>query len=107
MKFKKKRDLIIKGNLYKVILSIALPLIVSTVVQRAYTLTDMYFMGKIGSYEVAALTFVDPIITAIMNMGLGLSIPMIAMVSQSIGAKMYEDAKKVLETSYMLPLLLQ
>jgi len=94
MKFKKKRDLIVKGNLYKVILSIALPLMVSTLVQRAYTLTDMYFLGKIGSSEVAALTFVDPIITAIMNMGLGLSVPMIAMVSQNIGAKMYEEAKK-------------
>jgi len=94
MKLKKKRDLIVKGNLYKVIFSIALPLMISTLIQRAYTLTDMYFMGRIGSNEVAALTFVDPIITAIMNMGLGLSVPMIAMVSQNIGAKMYEDAKK-------------
>lgn len=94
MKLKKKRDLILKGDLYKVIFLIALPLMISTLVQRAYTLTDMYFMGRIGSNEVAALTFVDPIINAIINLGLGLSIPMIAMVSQNIGAKVYEDAKK-------------
>ena len=94
MKYKENRDLIVNGNLYKVILSIALPLMVSTLVQRAYTLTDMYFLGKLGSSQVAALTFVDPIITAILNIGMGLSVPMIAMVSQSIGAKKYDDAKK-------------
>jgi len=94
MKYKKNRKLITEGNLYRVIFSIALPLMVSTLVQRAYTLTDMYFLGRLGSLQVAAITFVDPIITAILNMGLGLSVPMIATVSQSIGAQKYDTAKK-------------
>lgn len=93
MKFKKNRELILRGNLYRVILQIALPLMISTLIDRAYTLTDMYFMGRLGSEEVAALTFVDPIIGAIMNMGMGLAVPMISMVSQSIGARKYEEAK--------------
>lgn len=58
MKLKKRRDLIVKGNFYKINLFIALPLMVSTLIQRAYTLTDMYFLGRIGSNEVAALTSV-------------------------------------------------
>jgi putative MATE family efflux protein len=94
MKYIKNRKLIIEGSLYRVILAIALPLMISTLVQRAYTLTDMYFLGKLGSYEVAAITFVDPIINAILNMGMGLSVPMIATVSQSIGSKKYDNAKK-------------
>ena len=93
MKFKGRRDLIVNGNLYKVILSIALPLMLSELVQRAYTLTDMYFMGKLGSTQMAALTFVDPIINVILSLGIGLAVPMLSMVSQSIGAKNYEKAK--------------
>jgi len=93
MKFKGRRELIVNGNLYKVILSIALPLMLSELIQRAYTLTDMYFMGRLGSIQVAALTFVDPLINVILSAGLGLSVPMLAIVSQSIGAKNYEKAK--------------
>lgn len=93
MKFKGRRDLIVNGNLYKVILSIALPLMLSELIQRAYTLTDMYFLGRLGSVQVAALTFVDPLINVILSIGLGLSVPMLAMVSQGIGGKNYEKAR--------------
>lgn len=106
MKLKGKRELIVNGNLYKVILVVALPLMVSELVQRAYTLTDMYFMGRLGSIQVAALTFVDPLINVILSVGLGLSVPMLAMVSQSIGAKNYDKAKESIGNLICLALIL-
>lgn len=94
MKYKKHRDLIVNGSLYKVILKISIPLMISELIQRAYTLTDMYFMGRMGSIQVAALTFVDPVINAVMAAGMGLSVPMLSMVSQNIGSKNYEGARR-------------
>ena len=94
MKYKKNRDLIVNKSLYKVILKISIPLMIGGLIQRAYTLTDMFFMGKMGSIQVAALTFVDPIINGIMAIGMGLAVPMLSMVSQNIGAKNYDGAKK-------------
>lgn len=94
MKYKKNRDLIVNKSLYKVILKISIPLMIGGLLQRAYTLTDMFFMGKMGSIQVAALTFVDPIINGVMAIGMGLAVPMLSMVSQNIGAKNYKGAKK-------------
>lgn len=94
MKYKKHRDLIVNGSLYKVILKISIPLMISELIQRAYTLTDMYFMGRMGSVQVAALAFVDPVINAVMAAGMGLSVPMLSMVSQNIGSKNYEGARR-------------
>lgn len=102
----KKRDLIINGNIYKLILLISIPLMISELIQRTYTLSDIYFLGKLGTTEVGALSFVNPIINAIGAIGNALAVPILAIISQSIGRKDYEGAKKNIGNMIVLTTIL-
>jgi putative MATE family efflux protein len=53
---KKKRDLT-KGNIYKNLLWVAIPTLLSSLVQMAYNLTDMYWVGQLehASQAIAAV----------------------------------------------------
>ncbi len=82
----KNRDLILNGNLYKLVIKLSLPLMLSNLIQTVYSLTDTYFVSKIGDNQVAAIGFVWPIVFLYMALGLGLTMGAKAIISQHIGA---------------------
>ncbi|MCK5128367.1 MAG: hypothetical protein KAQ68_00835 [Clostridiales bacterium] len=43
-----RRDFILNGNLYKIILKLSLPIMLSNLIQTVYSLTDTYFVSRIG-----------------------------------------------------------
>ncbi|MCK5128369.1 MAG: MATE family efflux transporter [Clostridiales bacterium] len=89
----KRRDFILGGNLYKIIIKLALPIMLSNLIQTVYSLTDTYFVSTIGDNQVAAVGFVWPMIFLYMALGMGISIGAMAIMSQRIGAK--DDAGAV------------
>ena len=52
----------------------------------AFNLVDMFYVGKLGQRELAALSFTFPVVTVIFSMVQGLGIGATAIVSKSIGA---------------------
>ena len=54
MKMTRVND-ITEGNIFKALLRLALPIMGTSFVQMAYNLTDMIWVGKIGSRDVAAV----------------------------------------------------
>ena len=44
-----------KGNILRALWKMALPLILSSFIQTAYTITDMFWLGHLGSEKVAAV----------------------------------------------------
>jgi len=95
MSFTEKREAILTGNLYKVILTLSGPIILNNLIQTFYNLTDTFFVSKLGSTEIAAIQFVWPLIFMIIALGIGLSMASSSMISQHIGAKQYKEASKV------------
>ena len=49
MKKKFNRELILNGNMFQAILSIAIPVVINSFLQTMYNLTDTYWLGKIGT----------------------------------------------------------
>lgn len=95
MDYAKKRELILKGNLTKVIFTLAFPLMLSNLIQTIYNLTDTYWVGQIGSTEVAALTLVWPLIFFFMSLGIGVNIAGTALISQYVGSQRQKEAAEV------------
>ncbi len=91
---KDKRSLILKGNLYKVIGVLALPIMVNNLIQTLYNLVDGVWVSKIGSVEFAATAFVWPVNFLFVSIGMGLSIAGTSIISQFVGAGNYKDAKE-------------
>ena len=46
---------LLKGNIFKSLNSLALPIMLSSLIQMAYNLTDMIWIGGLGSDAVAAI----------------------------------------------------
>ena len=93
---KKKKfntELILHGNLMKAILSLAILVVINSFLQTMYNLTDTYWLGKIGTEQLAAINLVTPVQSIIINFGSGITVAGAVLIAQFIGAKKEEEAK--------------
>lgn len=96
MKENLRRDLILKENMYKVIITLALPIMLNNLIQTLYNLVDAVWISKLGSVEFAATSFVWPVNFLFTSLGIGLSIAGTSLLSQFIGAEKYKEANEYL-----------
>lgn len=92
---KVNRDLILNGNMLHAILSIAIPVVINSFLQTMYNLTDTYWLGKIGTEELAAINLVTPVQNIIINFGSGITVAGSVLIAQYIGAKQDGEAKNM------------
>ncbi len=90
---KMNRELILKGNMLQAILSLAIPVVINSFLQTMYNLTDTYWLGKIGTEELAAINLVTPVQNIIINFGMGITVAGSVLIAQYIGAGEKKDAK--------------
>lgn len=89
------RDLILSGNMVQAIMSIAIPVVINSFLQTMYNLTDTFWLGKIGTEQLAAINLVTPVQSIIMNFGSGITVAGSVLIAQYIGAKDDENAKSM------------
>lgn len=90
---KVNRDLILNGNMMRAILSIAVPVVINSFLQTMYNLTDTYWLGKLGTYELAAINLVTPLQNIVVNFGSGITVAGSVLIAQQIGAKRDREAR--------------
>ena len=89
------RDLILSGNMVQAIMSIAIPVVINSFLQTMYNLTDTFWLGKIGTEQLAAINLVTPVQSIIMNFGSGITVAGSVLIAQYIGARDDENAKSM------------
>lgn len=95
-----------EGNIFRAIMKLALPIMGTSFVQMAYNMTDMIWIGRVGSKAVAAVG------TAGFFTWLGMAFILISKigaevgVAQSIGKKDIEAAKKFIRHTIQINVLL-
>lgn len=90
------KDLILHGNLLKAILTLAIPVVINSFLQTMYNLTDTYWLGKIGTDELAAINLVTPVQNMVINFGSGITVAASVLIAQFVGAKDSLGAKAML-----------
>lgn len=95
MKQKVNRDQILNGNLIMAILTLSVPVVINSFLQTMYNLTDTYWLGKLGTEELAAINLVSPVQNMVLSFGAGITVAGSVLISQYIGAKQDEDAKSM------------
>src|SRR6056297_1389655 len=95
MDFIEKRELILKGNIQKVIITLSLPIMFNNLIQTIYNLTDTYFIGRLPGNRIASISFVWPIIFFMMAFGIGISMAGTGLISQYLGSNQESKAMKV------------
>jgi len=71
----------------RLLLTMALPIMLSASVQALYNVVDAVFVSKLGENALAAITFSSPAVTALTAVGMGISVGMNTMLSQGLGEK--------------------
>lgn len=100
-----KRDLILNGNLITVILTLAVPIVLNSFIQTMYNLTDTYWLGKLGTDHMSAITIVTPIQNIILNFGTGITTAGSILISQYLGAKEDRQANIMARHIYLCSII--
>jgi len=94
MDMKERKNLILHGSMYKVIITLAAPIMLSNLIQTLYSLIDGIWVSKLGSIQFAAISFVWPVMFLFISIGIGLFIAGTSILSQFIGASKYDKASQ-------------
>ncbi len=92
---KKKNIDLTEGKLLNAILMLAIPVVINSFIQTMYNLTDTFWLGKLGTEELAAINLVTPVQNIVQNFGSGLTVAGAVLISQYIGAKRMKDARSM------------
>ena len=71
---KTNTELILHGSLIRAMLSIAVPVVINSLLQTFYNLTDTYWLGQIGKEPLAAINLVTLVQNIVLTVGGGVSV---------------------------------
>ena len=92
---KNNREILLSGSMIKAILILTVPVMINSFLQTMYNLTDTYWLGKLGTEELAAINLVTPMQNIVIQFGSGITVAGSVLISQYLGAKRDEDAKSM------------
>lgn len=90
---KSKRVILVDGPIGKILVKLTVPMIFGVLGMVAFNLVDTFFVGQLGTLELAALSFTFPVIFSVASLALGLGIGAGAVVSRAIGER--DEAKVI------------
>ena len=94
-----RREFMLEGGLMRVILTIAVPTMLTMVIDSFYNMADTFYVSRIGDAAIAAVGVNDSLMQIIRSIGMGFSVGASSFISRSLGAKKDEDASKAAVTT--------
>lgn len=76
----------------KLLLSMAVPIMISMMVQAFYNVVDSYFVAKISEHALTAVSMAFPIQNLMIAVGSGIGVGMNALLSRALGERKPESA---------------
>ena len=90
------------GKIPKKLICLAIPILMTYILQDAFEVVDMIFIGRLGAPELAAVAMSGNILRLVAVAGLGISTGATVLVSQSIGAKKQAEGENIALQSLLL-----
>lgn len=84
-----------KGNVVGNIWALALPMILGNILQTAFNLVDMFWVGRLGPEAIASVAMSGVVLLVIMTLVIGIAAGTLAMVARCSGAKDQAGAENV------------
>jgi len=84
-----------EGEVGNSIRSLMLPMMIGMLALFSYNIADTYFVGQIGTMELAAISFTFPVSFIVGTVTMGLGIGTASVCSRLFGAKKFEDVERV------------
>ncbi|MFK8017044.1 MAG: MATE family efflux transporter, partial [Gammaproteobacteria bacterium] len=97
---------ILSGPINPILRRMTGPMVIGILVSMLFQTVDTYFISRLGTAELAAISFVFPVTFTILNLVIGLGIAMSITVGKAIGQGRHIKAARIATESLMLSLLL-
>ena len=75
-----------EGPVARVLAGLAGPMVIGMLSVIAFNLTDTYFVARLGTQELAAISFTFPVVSVMFGIAMGLGTGTISVVSRAIGS---------------------
>lgn len=98
----KRRNFILTGNLWKVIIVITLPLFFYALLNYVYGIIDMLMCATISRDAVSAVATLDQIKTLVSSIGAGLSAGGSILIARHIGKNDFNKARRLATTVFVI-----
>ena len=95
-----------EGPIGKILFKLTVPMIFGMVAMVAFNLVDTFFVGKLGTDELAAMSFTFPVVMALNGIALGLGIGAAAVISNAIGKGNMKAVRRLTTDSLILAALI-
>jgi putative MATE family efflux protein len=83
-----------------------LPMIIGMIVLMTFGLVDTFFIGMLGTQELAAISFTFPVTFTVISLNIGLGIGTSAIIAKLLGSKQNKQAKETATGALMLTMVL-
>ncbi|MBF8269333.1 MAG: MATE family efflux transporter [Gammaproteobacteria bacterium] len=97
---------ILHGPIAPILTRMTMPLVLSMFMMIMFNAVDSYFVSKLGTLELAAISFTFPVTYTIISMAIGLSIATSVMLAKAIGRGELDTARRITTDNILLAILL-
>ncbi len=105
-KLKQHKAQLTEGPVVKTLITLTLPMVVGIVGMVTFNLIDTFFVGRLGTMELAAMSFTFPVILVISSLAMGLGIGTSAVLSHAIGEGDHHKVQRLTTDGLLLSVLI-
>jgi len=95
-----------EGSVDKTLFKLTIPMIWGLFAIIFISLVDTYFVGKLGTKHLAAITFTFPIVMIAGSLSIGLGIGASSVISRAIGEGNYKKVRRLTTDSLIIALII-
>ncbi len=106
MHHKKSTAKLIEGPIGKTLTKMTIAMTLGMLGMVAFNLVDTFFVGKLGTDQLAALSFTFPVILVISSIALGLALGTSAVISRAIGEGDHHKVQRLTTDSLLLAFII-
>jgi putative MATE family efflux protein len=101
-----RKNNLTEGSILKSLITLAVPIIFANILQTAYQLTDTFWVGRLGTDAVAAVSISFPIIFLIISLGGGLAMAGTILVAQYKGKNDQKAVNHITSQTLMMVVII-
>lgn len=103
---KPTRATLVEGDIRSGLVGLALPMAFGIVFLIALNLIDTYYVGRLGTDELAAISFTFPVIMLVMSATMGLGVGTTSAIARAIGAGDQREVRRLTTHALILGVVL-
>ncbi|MEK6265815.1 MAG: MATE family efflux transporter [Clostridium sp.] len=98
----KNKQSLTSGPVIKTLTTLTIPMIFGMLSMVIFNIVDTYFIGKLGTNQIAALTFTFPVILIIGSLSQGIGVGASAVISKAVGEGNHHKIQRYATDSLLL-----